>query len=494
MPDLCGIVKNGIWYCEEDNCYYKNYKIMYDGEIYNSVEIKLELIDKGYIFSTYLEEEVVLKAYIEWGTECLNKFSGIFFISIWDIEKKTLFIARDFIGVKPVYYAQIADGIIVSNRISKIFEKTEIKANSTYDKIFDLFVFGNMNIKGNTVFNNIKIIMPGEFLYYDQKMKVDCYDKTNISSEKNIKPLNINQEVITNIRNIISESVIRQIIPDTEIFTELFGSNINAFIIALISDILKIYNKKLTTISINDTNNVKKIIEKFETENFSFLSKFEINDIYKILKLKEFPDDYDSYTYYLMLKQMKNYKDIYITGAYAEYIFSNIKKVSFNQKLALLNEDFIKNINKEFLIEDFYCRKIEKKYKYNYVISRILESREKIASYFNMSIRNPIYSKELLEYIAKLNEEQININVLYKAFEEFADIKELYLPRKLSKEIYRKYSQMIDNEFIHMLDNPESRIHEIIDRQKVMQVKNVKLKKFAIEFNFWLKEYNVNIL
>lgn len=489
MPDFYGVIKNNSYYNEDnsmfDNVYYNNYKIIYDGEIYNSVEIKMELIEKGYSFSTYLEEEVVLKAYIEWGNQCLNRFNGIFAIAIWNIKENKLFLARDFVGIKSVYYVKTSDGIIFSNRIDKILKKSSINTVSTYDKIFDLFIFENSNINENTVINNVKILLPGNFLVFSEQIKIASYKK------EDMKPLNISQDVVTNIRNIIAESIIIQTIPDTEIFTILFGSNSNIFISMLVSDILKEYNKKLLTFTVNNTPNTVKIIENFNTENITFVDNGEINDIYKILKIKEFPDSLDFYTYYLSLKKAKGYKNICIDGSYSEYIFENTND-NFNERLEILNEEFLKNVNKEFLIEDFFNRKAAKNYKYNYLISRILESREKIANFFNISFRNPICSKELIEYISELNNEQLGIEVFYKAFEDFIDIEKMYLPR--ARKNYKEYEKVLLNEYIHILDNPTSRIHEVIDKEKAYKLKNMKIIKLIIEFNYWLKEYNINIL
>jgi len=491
MPDLYGIIKNDNWYGEDGTLYKyhcKNYKIIYDGEIYNSVEIKMELVEKGYNFLTYLEEEVVLKAFLEWGTNCLNRFDGVFFIAIWSVEEKKLFLAKDFVGIKPAYYAKIKDGIIFSNRITKILENSELKATSTYDKIFDLFVFDSMNVQENTVFNNIKTINGGGFVIYNKQIENKNY-KTKISE----KPLNVDNEVIINIRNIISESIIRQTIPDTEIFTELYGSNMNILITSFVADILKEYNEKVMTLINSKSNNALQVSENFNTDNIIIESSTEINYIYNILKLKELPDSFDFYTYYLALKRMKGYKNICITGAYSEYIFSNYK-IKFNKRIELLNKDFIKNINQEFLIEEYYNRKHDKNYKYDYLISRILESQEKISASFNISLRNPIFSKAFIEYISKLNQEQIDINIFYKAFDEFINIKDYYLPRARDIKSYNNYAKMILSEYEHILDNPTSRIHEIIDREKAKKIKDIKLMKLIIEFNYWLKIYSIDIL
>ena len=305
--------------------------------------------------------------------------------------------------------------------------------------------------------------------------------------------LNITDSIV-NIRNIISESVIRQTIPETEVFVNLFGSNTNALIAILVSEILKEYNKKLTTVISNESESISRIIKNYNIENVKTDIYFDINNVYKMLRIKEFPDIFNSYMYYLSLEKMKNYKNICITGDYSEYIFGSFKKKTFNKRLFLLNDEFVKNINKEFLIEDFFARRNRKSFKYNYVISNLLESREKLAASFNVSMRNPIYSKELIEYIEKLNQEQMSMNMLYKAFHEFINIENTYLPRHNTPKDYGEYENMIRSEYIHVLDNPTSRIHEIIDKEKAIALNNVKIMKFIVEFNFWLKYYNVEIL
>lgn len=78
--------------------------ITYNGEVYNYQEIKSELLAKGYIFKTNSDTEVILNAYLEWGAECLTRLRGMFAFAIWSAEKEELFIARDFFGIKPLYY------------------------------------------------------------------------------------------------------------------------------------------------------------------------------------------------------------------------------------------------------------------------------------------------------------------------------------------------------------------------------------------------------
>ena len=88
----------------------KSQSIVFNGEIYNYKEIREVLKNRGHIFSTNGDTEVIIHAYEEWGSECVSKFRGMFAFAIWDSVKKTLFLARDRLGIKPVFYA-LLDGV-----------------------------------------------------------------------------------------------------------------------------------------------------------------------------------------------------------------------------------------------------------------------------------------------------------------------------------------------------------------------------------------------
>src|SRR3954464_6300529 len=83
--------------------------IIFNGEIYNYVELREELQAKGHRFKTQTDTEVILHAYEQWGIDCVSRFNGIFAFAIWDQDKKRLFIARDHLGVKPLYYACVGN-------------------------------------------------------------------------------------------------------------------------------------------------------------------------------------------------------------------------------------------------------------------------------------------------------------------------------------------------------------------------------------------------
>jgi asparagine synthase (glutamine-hydrolysing) len=136
--------------------------IIYNGEAFNYIELKDELIKKGHLFATDTDTEVLLHLYEEYGTGCLNMINGQFSLAIWDSDKRELFLARDRVGIRPLYYA-------ISN--GRFLFASEIKAILAVDGARDLdlealsqvFVFWS-TLHGRTVFQGVKELPPGHFM------------------------------------------------------------------------------------------------------------------------------------------------------------------------------------------------------------------------------------------------------------------------------------------------------------------------------------------
>jgi len=139
-----------------------NCVISYNGEVYNYLEIREELETKGYTFETGSDTEVVLKAYIEYGHDCLKHFNGMFAIAIWDGNKKELFLARDRLGIKPLYYLQNDDEFIFASETKAILKGLDKKPALNVQLIDSYMSFGYIPGE-NTLHQGIKRLMPGHY-------------------------------------------------------------------------------------------------------------------------------------------------------------------------------------------------------------------------------------------------------------------------------------------------------------------------------------------
>jgi asparagine synthase (glutamine-hydrolysing) len=191
---------------EEGNqpMHYKNkYTIVFNGEIYNYIEIKNELILNHYTFESNSDTEVILCAYDFWGEECVSRFNGMWSFSILDKEKNILFISRDRFGVKPFYYSKYNSQFIFGSEIKQILEITNFR-KVNYNILMDYLVWGFTDHTNNTFFEGIFKLEPSHNLIYNletNEYHIKQYfdiEKTNYSSKTNEEVLNLYKEILYN--------------------------------------------------------------------------------------------------------------------------------------------------------------------------------------------------------------------------------------------------------------------------------------------------------
>lgn len=143
----------------------KNYTITYNGELYNTLEIRRALENCGHHFQTRNSDtEVLLTAYIEWGAECVTRFNGIFAFAIWDEEKQSLFMARDRLGVKPLFYVKKGHSFLFASEIKALLVHPKVEPVVDAEGLAEIFVLGPARTPGNGVFKGLYEVKPGHTL------------------------------------------------------------------------------------------------------------------------------------------------------------------------------------------------------------------------------------------------------------------------------------------------------------------------------------------
>ena len=116
--------------------------IVFNGEIYNFLELRKELEKKGHVFKTKSDTEVIVHAYEEYGQDCLNYLNGMFALAIWDEKKQTLFLARDRLGKKPLFYVKTTQGFIFASEVKAIIKNSEVKREIDLEALNIYFSLG----------------------------------------------------------------------------------------------------------------------------------------------------------------------------------------------------------------------------------------------------------------------------------------------------------------------------------------------------------------
>lgn len=139
------------------------YWIVFNGEIFNYIELKADLIRLGYSFRTESDTEVLLNAYLEYGSDCLNRLNGQFVFAVWNNEKHELFIARDRVGIRPLFYTQVKNTIVFGSEIKSLFENPDVKPEIDPVSMSQVFTFWS-TITPGTIFKGIYELPPGHFM------------------------------------------------------------------------------------------------------------------------------------------------------------------------------------------------------------------------------------------------------------------------------------------------------------------------------------------
>ncbi len=161
------------------------YVMVYNGEIYNYLEIKEELVAAGYTFKTSGDSEVLLVAYHHWGADCLQRFNGMWSFAIYDREKRIVFCARDRFGVKPFYYTEHYGSFYFGSEIKQLLA-AGIKPVADKEIVTDYLVLGLEEYDHRTFFNNIYRLLPGHKLIIDLnsgKRTIEKYYHLKISNQ-----------------------------------------------------------------------------------------------------------------------------------------------------------------------------------------------------------------------------------------------------------------------------------------------------------------------
>ena len=145
------------------------YILVYNGEIYNYIELREELRNLGWDFKSKTDTEVLLKAYRQYGKDCLEKLNGMFAFAVYDTQNESLFLARDRVGIKPLYYVITKTKLYFASEIKALLSIPDIKFSVNNQSLFDFFVFNRTDVFDETFLNEIKRIPNGFWGEYNAK-------------------------------------------------------------------------------------------------------------------------------------------------------------------------------------------------------------------------------------------------------------------------------------------------------------------------------------
>lgn len=493
---------------------YKNYTIVYNGEIYNTNEIKKILIEKGYTFTTTSDTEVLLKGYICFKEKILNMIEGIYAFAIYNQEE--LFLARDRLGVKPLFYSHMGNDFLFASEIKAILKSKIVKPIITKDSLSQLLSLGPSRVPGSGIFKDIYELRPAHYLTYkDGQINIQRY--WNVTNKEFNDTF---EESVIKIRELLTDSIKRQMVSDVPIACFLSGGLDSSIITAVVS---KNYDDVLKTFSIDYEDNNKyfkgnafqisedKSFIDIMRKTFSTNHYFEIISQRKLAKLlkksvvaRDYPGmaDIDSSLYWFS-KQIKKEVKVALSGECADEIFggypwfynekirkrdnfpwidslderNNLLKEELKDKLKLKDyvskayEDIIKEIpeDSDEFKKLFYINMIM-------FMPTLLERKDRMTMMASLEARVPFADTKLIEYLWNVPWEYKFYHNKEKGLlrEAFKDIlpNEIFDRKKnpYPKTHHPKYTKIVSKMLRKRLKRKNNVIYKIFDKDKIREL------------------------
>jgi len=469
---------------------YKNFILSFNGEIYNYLDLKKDLQQKGYKFNTASDTEVLVILFYEYGIEAFKKLSGIFSISIWDRNKKILYLIRDIVGIKPLYYKEKNGNIFFSSLINPLLINDKVNLNLKAANYFNNFGYNDLS---ETFYKGVFKVLPGELLIYrDKKLTKKKFLNYDFKTNKKLSNEFIKEKIIKIIK--------KQTVSDVPIALSLSGGLDSNILLGNINKPLKTYSASFIY---NNNKNLDSIFAaqratEYKTEhneiNISdddFMNSLElINDI-----LEEPIGNENSVGNYFLSKNIK--EKVLLTGDGGDEIFTGYNKYRSIYFFSILNKikflKFLKPYSKNKNLNRFFFS----------------SSNEMHLSFSNQNLLN---NKDTYKHYNQIKSGEVNFNHFNKKNSDlnlenimFADIDtwvqndvllrndKIYMDKGIEVRVPYLDQEMIENFLFYSSFkkiNFFKRTKPLLRKLFKSQLKTIlKQKKgFNSPFNFWINE------
>jgi len=383
--------------------------ITFNGEIYNFKELMKVLKNKGHRFKTRSDTEVILHLYEEFGFNCVKYLRGIFAFAIWDGNKKLLFLARDRLGVKPLYYTTIGNQLIFSSEIKSIFLDERVERKVNLNALYYFLVL-RYTPSYTTMFKNIFRLPPGNTLVWKNgDVKINRYWKVNMNPKYDSENYYIKKT-----KKMLNECVRTELVSEVPLGAFLSGGIDSSSVVALMTENM---NESVKTFSVgfederaNELNYARVVADYLGTDHREFV--IETED-YKLLPeiIWHFDEplatDISSIPLYQLSKLAKKYVTVVLTGDGGDEVFGGyeiFKIMKYSEKFLNFIPSYIRKIgfNIGFSITP---KKIQDAF-FGFASSLGKKGNERCEKYFTMVGKNT--EKSYLEIVGIFDEEETN--------------------------------------------------------------------------------------
>jgi asparagine synthase (glutamine-hydrolysing) len=513
-----------------------HYTLCYNGELYNTEDLRKELLRKGYTFSGHSDTEVLLTSYIEWKEQCVEYFNGIFAFAIWDEKEQKVFIARDRLGVKPLFYSENNGGLIFGSEIKALLAHPDLKPQLSREGLAEVLAVGPSRKPGSGVFHGVNELRPAHALTVS-RLGLRIWRYWNVKSEVHTDSVD---ETAEKVRFLVTDAVERQLVSDVPLCTFLSGGVDSSAITAIAANRYKQEDKgPLHTYSIDYEDNDKffnandfqpnadgpwigKVVDAFHTVHHSSIITQDqlINDLTEAVHVRDLPGmaDVDSSLLWFC-REIKRDFTVGLSGECADEIFggypwfhntndlngkgfpwmrstserASLLKDDWRQKLKL--EDYARQAYEETVAETprldgetsieakrremFYLNMV-------WFMTTLLDRKDRMSMGASLEVRVPFADHRLVEYAWNIpwqikmagNREK---GILRKALEGMLPNDVLYRKKSPYPKTHNPYyTDRVQLWLKEILKDKNSILHELFDRNRLNELVESKGTAFKV--------------
>lgn len=306
------------------------YTLVYNGEVYNYIELRIELVSKGYVFKGSSDSEVILYALVEHGVDALSKFNGMFALALWDNQTQTLLLARDRFGIKPLYYSSSATKLLFGSEIKAIVASTQHTHCTDLEGLHEYMWYGN-TLGSATLHDNIQKVRPGRYcLFGKDGVKTETYWRIEDTPKRVVSK----KAAVVEVKQLLDNAVKRHLLSDVPVGIFLSGGIDSSLITALAS---RHYEGKIKTYSVGfdfdkgkgELEKARLVADRFGTDHRELHVKAD-NLIDVLQSMTECHDepfgDAANIPLYLLCRELKEDVKVVLQGDGGDEIFAGYRR------------------------------------------------------------------------------------------------------------------------------------------------------------------------
>ena len=556
MRDLLkrrGPNQEGIYYCENSTLVHtrlavidpehgiqpmtlvfgsREYCMVYNGELYNTEELRSRLIERGHQFTGHSDTEVLLKCYVEWGERCLSRINGIFAFAVWENHNRRLFFARDRMGVKPFFYSGAENVFVFGSEIKALLAHPLVSSRIDSGSIAEIMLLGPGRTPGNGVFTDVKELCAGHCGYYSHG-GLTIHKYWDLCDSEFTDSFD---ETAEKVRALVVDSIERQLVSDVPLCTFLSGGLDSSIISAVAANRLKKEGRQLPTFSVDYKENDLYFKKSHyqpdcDSEYISCMQKhlasshstvtLDTDDLvtalYSAVDARDLPGmgDVDA-SLLLFCKKVKEYSTVALSGECADEVFGgypwyrdeslrNIRGFPWTQsadyRCGFLKDEILDGINADEFINRRYLNTIEKtsklpglsplesrmkemmKLNIEWFMQTLLDRKDRMSMYSGLEVRVPFCDHRIVEYLYTVPWEIKNYGnrekgLLRAAVKGLLPDEVLRRPKspypKTHHPLYLKKVSLLLEEVINNTDSPLLRLVKKAELEKLLYSKNSK--------------------